>query len=85
MGTRLPLVQNTTLAKSARLITVKELATYLSVSPATVYRLVRSHQLPSVKVGRQWRLELESVQDWLIDGYEQRSGYGYVDKIFWTS
>ena len=77
-----PLINDTARAKLERLVTVKELAAYLNVSPTALYRLIRSKQLPSVKVGRQWRIELEKVQDWLIDGYEQRRGDQYVVKMF---
>jgi excisionase family DNA binding protein len=80
-----PPVHDTGAAEPARLVTVKELGTYLNVSPAALYRLIRAHQLPAVKVGRQWRIELEKVQDWLIDGYERRSGDLYVVKMFRAS
>ena len=34
----------------ARLMTIKEVAAYLRVSEQTVYRLMRSGELPSIKI-----------------------------------
>jgi excisionase family DNA binding protein len=68
---REPLVQNTTPENPGKLVTLQELAIYLNVSPTVLYRLIKWRQLPSFKVGRQWRLELERVQDWLIDRYDE--------------
>ena len=67
------LVQNTTPGNPGRLVTLQELAIYLNVPPTALYRRIKRSQLPSFKVGRQWRLDLEKVQDWLIDGYERKS------------
>jgi len=69
---REPIVQNTARGNPGRLVTLQELAIYLNVSPTALYRLIKWGQLPGFKVGRQWRLELERVQDWLIDGYDER-------------
>ena len=64
-----------TAAKSEGLVTVEELGAYLSVPPSALHRLIESRQLPSIKVGRHWRMELERVQDWLIDSFERRRRY----------
>jgi excisionase family DNA binding protein len=50
---------------SARYLTVREVATALRVSNMTVYRLVSSGELPSVKVGRSVRLRAEDVEGYL--------------------
>ena len=55
-----------------QLMTVEELGKYLDVSTNVLYRLVRSGRLPAEKIGRQWRLNLTQVQDFLIDAYENR-------------
>ncbi len=46
-------------------MTVEEAAQYLRLHPSTVYRLVRLSKLPAVKVGKQWRLDRETLEDWL--------------------
>ena len=49
------------------LLTVKQLATYLSVNERTVLKLVAEGTLPGVKVGNQWRFRKAMVDTWLDD------------------
>lgn len=46
-------------------LTLRETAAYLRLSPATVYRLVQQGKLPAVKLGRQWRFRKEEVANYL--------------------
>jgi len=41
--------------KSNDFMTVKECAELLKISTTTIYRLVRTGNLPGVKIGNQWR------------------------------
>jgi excisionase family DNA binding protein len=50
-----------------RLMTVKQLATYLNVNDRTVLKLVQDGALPGVKVGNQWRFRKAMVDTWLDD------------------
>jgi excisionase family DNA binding protein len=43
-------------------LTVKELAEYLKVHPSSIYRLLSKGELPTFKVGTDWRLEREKLQ-----------------------
>ena len=47
------------------LMTVEEVADYLRVTEKTIYRLLKKKSLPATKVGRQWRFEKNSVDEWL--------------------
>ncbi|MGB8707391.1 MAG: helix-turn-helix domain-containing protein [Dehalococcoidia bacterium] len=47
------------------LMTTPELAEYLRISRASVYRLVRQRQIPVSKVGRQLRFRKDIVDVWL--------------------
>jgi excisionase family DNA binding protein/PAS domain S-box-containing protein len=49
------------------LLTVKEVAAYLRVNQTTIYRLVRKSQIPSFKVGGDWRFNLESIDEWRLN------------------
>jgi excisionase family DNA binding protein len=49
----------------AELMTVEELAAYLRVTKKTVYRLLKRGKIPSTKVGRQWRFDKASIDEWL--------------------
>ncbi len=51
--------------KKSTLMTIEEAAQYLRFHPSTVYRLARLGKLPAVKVGKQWRLDRETLQRWL--------------------
>ncbi len=50
-----------------RLMTAKQLATYLSVNERTVLKLVAEGSLPGVKVGNQWRFRKAMIDTWLDD------------------
>jgi excisionase family DNA binding protein len=53
-------------------MSVQELASYLCVSPSSLYRLIKSGELKAFKVGNYWRIDLEAVQDWMLNRYESR-------------
>ena len=52
------------------LLTLKEAAEALRLSTRTVQRMVKSKELPSFKVGGQWRLRESELQKWL-EGHNQ--------------
>lgn len=52
------------MATPTRLVTVKELATYLRVHPSTIYRLLKQRELPGLRVGSDWRFSLEAINLW---------------------
>jgi excisionase family DNA binding protein len=54
---------------SARFVTVAEVARQLRVSNMTVYRLVKSGQLPAVRVGRGYRIREDDVRKYLDQRY----------------
>jgi excisionase family DNA binding protein len=47
------------------LLTLQEAAARLRVSKNTVYKLCRAGQIPSCKVGRQWRIRNADLDRWL--------------------
>ncbi|HUY18903.1 MAG TPA: helix-turn-helix domain-containing protein [Candidatus Binataceae bacterium] len=47
-----------------RVLTVRELADYLRVHPSTVYRLLRTNQLPGFRIGSDWRFNVEVIDQW---------------------
>lgn len=53
---------------SLELMTTTELAKYLRISRASVYRLVRQKQIPVSKVGRQLRFRKDTIDVWLSKG-----------------
>jgi excisionase family DNA binding protein len=52
------------------IMTVTEVADYLRLNEATVYRLVQQGKLPGVKLGRQWRFKKEAIDQLLEEGFD---------------
>ncbi len=50
---------------SEDVLTVPELAVYLRIPRATVYKLVRKKTLPAHKVGKHWRFIRDELDGWL--------------------
>ena len=46
-------------------LTTEQVLGYLRVTPRTIYRLIRSGELPAVRVGRQWRFRRGDLDEWL--------------------
>jgi excisionase family DNA binding protein len=53
--------------KELGILTVHEVAEYLRISEAKVYRLVREHRIPVVRIGKSWRFRKDMLDDWLIE------------------
>jgi excisionase family DNA binding protein len=47
------------------ILTVHEVAEYLRMSDAKVYRLVKEGGLPVVRIGRAWRFRKDLLDQWL--------------------
>ncbi|MBI4295369.1 MAG: response regulator [Chloroflexi bacterium] len=58
------------------LMTIKEAAEYLRLNYMTVYRLAKRGVIPAFKVGGNWRLKKEILDDWLVQ--QARRGIGTV-------
>jgi excisionase family DNA binding protein len=50
---------------AAHLLTAQEVADLLRVSSMTVYRLIRSGELPAVRVGRSYRVRRDDLHQYL--------------------
>lgn len=44
---------------------VDEVAAYLRVATATVYRLAQRGEIPAARVGRVWRFQKQLIDRWL--------------------
>jgi excisionase family DNA binding protein len=56
-----------------RFLTLADVAEVLNTSSAQVYALVRSGELPAIKIGGrgQWRVEASRLEDYIGRMYEQ--------------
>ena len=50
---------------SPSLLTAAEVAEQLRVSTMTIYRLIRRGELPAVRVGRNYRVRTQDLDDYL--------------------
>ena len=50
------------------LMTVKEVAALLRVSPQTLYKMLEQGSIPAVRIGNQWRFDRERVIHWIAEG-----------------
>jgi excisionase family DNA binding protein len=55
----------TFLGDGTSLLTVAEVASAMRVSTMTVYRLIKSGELPAVRVGRSYRVRGSAVEQYL--------------------
>ena len=46
-------------------LTTEEVLSYLKITPRTMYLLIRSGELPAVRIGRQWRFRRADLDQWL--------------------
>ena len=51
----------------APVLTVRGLSNYLKVSPSTIYRLIKTGQLPAFRVGSDWRFNVEEIDRWRVE------------------
>lgn len=52
-------------ANNDAMMTVKEVAKYLRLSEATIYKLAKSNKIPVVRIGHNWRFHRKAVDDWM--------------------
>jgi excisionase family DNA binding protein len=50
-----------------RMATVAEVARYLHVQPMTIYRLIRTGQLPAFKIGAEYRFDIDQLKKWIAN------------------
>ena len=48
-----------------RWMTLRQVAEYLQLSQAKVYKLARTGHIPCSKIGQQWRFDREEVDQWV--------------------
>ena len=59
-----------------RVMTITEIAEYQRVHPSTVYRLLKQRAIPGFRVGRDWRFDRESIDEWRLKSTVQEDAVG---------
>jgi excisionase family DNA binding protein len=57
-----------------KLLTPEQVADRLQVTVQTIYTWIRSGYLPSIKVGRLWRIRPDDLEDFIKQQKHQGSG-----------
>lgn len=63
------------------ILTIEDVASYLRLTPQTIYRWAQEKRIPAVKLGKEWRFRRSIIDAWLdaqILGDE--SGFGHLQK-----
>jgi excisionase family DNA binding protein len=59
-------------------MTVREVAAYLRVHSATIYKLLKRDQIPAFRLGSDWRFRIEAIDRWRLEqghsGFEEKIG-----------
>jgi excisionase family DNA binding protein len=50
------------------IMTAQELSTYLKITTTTIYKLAQQGEIPSFKIGSEWRFKRELIDRWLEKG-----------------
>ncbi len=50
---------------ASQIMTVEEVAGYLRLSTATIYKLAQGNKIPAKKIGRTWRFSRQLVDAWV--------------------
>ena len=62
---------------TARFLTMQEVAEELAVSASQVYHMVRSGELPAIKIGGrgQWRIERSRLEEYISTKYAETAEF----------
>ena len=47
------------------IMTIAEVAAYLRLSEATIYKLAQGRRIPATKIGRAWRFPKQLIDEWV--------------------
>ena len=56
----------TNVGENYSIMTVRDVASYLRLSEAKVYRLVKEGSVPSFRLGKSWRFRRDLLDEWIM-------------------
>ncbi len=56
--------------QNQEIMTIKQVAEYLKVSPRSVYKLVKEGTIPTFKIMNMWRFERSKIDRWINEKSE---------------
>lgn len=68
-------------APANEILTIEEVATYLRLTPQTIYKWAQEKRIPAAKLGKEWRFRKRIIDQWLDEqilsrdsGFERLKG-----------
>jgi excisionase family DNA binding protein len=64
------------------ILTIEEVATYLRLTPQTIYKWAQEKRIPAVKLGKEWRFRRSVIDRWFdaqLTGGDASSGDPKLD------
>lgn len=58
----------------SELMTATETSRYLKITQRTLYRYLRSRQIPAFKLGKEWRFVRSDLEQWIHDRTRTSAG-----------
>ena len=56
-----------------QILTLKELCVMLRIHPTTLYKAARQGEIPSFRVGSEWRFRTDAILRWMAEKTEHSS------------
>jgi len=61
------------------ILTIEEVASYLRLTPQTIYRWAQEKRIPAAKLGKEWRFRRSIIDQWLdAQILADESGFGHL-------
>jgi excisionase family DNA binding protein len=70
-------------SKPPRFLLMSDVAEELNVTMSQVYHMVRSGELPAIKVGGrgQWRIERTKLEEYIVQKYEETAAWAKANPL----
>jgi excisionase family DNA binding protein len=60
------------------ILTLEEVASYLRLTPQTIYKWAQEKRIPGAKLGKEWRFRKSIIDRWLDDQILQDSHFSHL-------
>ena len=61
------------------ILTLEEIASYLRLTPQTIYKWAQEKRIPGAKLGKEWRFRKSIIDRWLDDQIlHEDSGFSHL-------
>jgi len=60
------------------ILTLEEVASYLRLTPQTIYKWAQEKRIPGAKLGKEWRFRKSIIDRWLDEQILQNSEFSHL-------